>query len=166
MVHYFVMQIRLFTIPIFNTQEANEELNVFLRSHQILNIEKHFSERGSGQFWCFCVTYLENTYKQELKGRSKKPDYIKILDTATFSIFSKFREIRKQLAVKHAVSTYIVFTDAELAQMAKLEDLNLNTIQKIKGVGQNKAEKYGKELIKIYKETEHEKSGQSDKQNS
>jgi len=38
----------------------------------------------------------------------------------TFKKFFKFRQIRKTIAVKHAVSAYIAFTDAEIAKMQEV----------------------------------------------
>ena len=40
------MQVKLFTIPINNINEYNEELNKFLRSHKIVEIEKHLVQNG------------------------------------------------------------------------------------------------------------------------
>ena len=154
------MQIKLFTIPINEIKNYNEELNRFLRTHKIIEVDKHLVQNGVSYNWCFYISYIG--VKQDTKFTTKKKiDYMQVLDTETFAVFSKLREIRKQIAVKHAVSAYIVFTDTELAEIAKLKELDVNKLRTIKGVGNKKAEKYGSELLEQYhKEKQNETSGQ------
>ena len=78
-----------------------------------------------------------------------------------FAKFSKLRTIRKQIAAEQGVSAYIVFTDAELAELAKLEQITIQKMKGIRGIGDKKADKYGKLLIERYKKLQDEKSGQS-----
>jgi len=125
------MQVKLFTIPINEIESYNEELNKFLRSHKIIEVDKHLVQNGVSYNWCFYISYIGITQNTKFSTK-KKIDYMQVLDTATFAIFSKLREIRKQIAVKHAVSAYIVFTDAELAEIAKLKEPNVNNIRNIK----------------------------------
>ena len=44
------MQIKIFTLPIYSSERCEGELNVFLRSHRILQIERHFCS-GNGEYW-------------------------------------------------------------------------------------------------------------------
>ncbi|MBR6355074.1 MAG: HRDC domain-containing protein [Paludibacteraceae bacterium] len=71
---------------------------------------------------------------------------------ATFAVFSQLRSIRKQLAEQEAVPAYAVFTDSELAEIAKLESIEPNAIQTISGIGQKRVEKYGIALCNKYNE--------------
>ena len=141
------MQIKLFTIPITNVEDYNEDLNRFLSLHKIVEIEKHVLQTGDTYSWCFCVSYLEK--KAKTIPSSHKIDYMKILDAKTFAKFSKLRELRKRIAAEDGVSAYIVFTDAELAEIAKLEEINLKNLKLIKGIGDKKADKYGNWIIQM-----------------
>ncbi len=105
------MQIKLFTIPVNNVEDYNEEINKFLRSHKIVEIEKHLMPNGNSYSWCFYISYIENADKENYK-KTKKIDYMKVLDPKTFAKFSQLREIRKKIAQENAVSAFIVFTDA------------------------------------------------------
>ena len=140
------MQIRIFHLPVAATEETVEEMNGFLRSHKIVDVKKELATINGNSCWTFCVTYLElnngaGTESAKLKG---KTDYMKVLDAATFEIFSLFRKVRKQIAEKEAVPAYVVFTDHELAEMAKLPELTLQTMAALPGIGKGKTEKYGK----------------------
>ena len=84
-----------------------------------------------------------------------KVDYAKVLDEASFKRFSKMREIRKRLATEESLPAYAIFTDEELSNIAKIEDLTLAKMKSIKGIGEKKVEKY--ELLFLTK-TNDEKS--------
>lgn len=158
------MQVKLFTIHINDIESHNDELNKFLRTHKIIEVDKHLVQNGVSYNWCFYISYIGEM--QEKYSNKKKIDYMNVLDKETFAVFSKLRQIRKAIAVKHAVSAYIVFTDAELAEIAKLKELNLTNLKTIKGIGDKKAEKYGAELIEAFKkENTNEKSGETNTTN-
>jgi len=41
------MQVKLFTIPINNIENYNEELNKFLRTHKVIEVDKHLVQNGN-----------------------------------------------------------------------------------------------------------------------
>jgi len=117
------MQVRLFTIPILGGELLTAELNVFLRTHKILQVESQLMQEGTSTFWCFCIKYIEDTRIKERSMVTQKVDYKSVLDEASFARFSKLREVHKKVAQEDAVPAYAVFTDEELAGLAKLESL-------------------------------------------
>ncbi|MBR1808210.1 MAG: HRDC domain-containing protein [Paludibacteraceae bacterium] len=129
-------------------------MNSFLRGQKVLTIDKQQVCLGQQAFWTFCITYLpQNTaYTNSPTPKQGKVDYKEILDVETFAVFSCLRSIRKQLAEADAVPAYAVFTDSELAEIAKLEELEPDKIKTIQGIGQKKVEKYGVSLCEKYKE--------------
>lgn len=156
------MQIRIFTIPVISGEELNEELNRFLRGHKIVEIEKQIVTQREAVFWSFCVTYLPATTSPngtQSGERREKIDYKQVLDENTFAIFSRLRTIRKQLAERDAVPAYAVFTDAELAEIAKIDNLTPAKLRTIQGIGEKKSEKYGNDLCNMLN---NETSGLSD----
>ena len=138
------MQIKLFTIPVFDNNTANEEMNKFLRSHRVLEVIQEFVSNKNSAYWCFSIKYLQEENKNYDSKKKEKIDYRNVLDETTFKIFSKLREHRKQIAKNDAVPAYAVFTDAELAEIAELKEITEQNIKKIKGIGEKKTEKYGK----------------------
>jgi len=135
------MQIKIFNIPIPGSEQINEEMNVFLRSKKVLHTEHHLVSNQQGTFWCFCIKYLDGTTAPD--ALRKKVDYKEVLDEATFQRFSKLRETRKALATSEALPAYAIFTDEELAELAKLETINAATMKSVKGIGEKKVEKFG-----------------------
>ena len=125
------MQIKIFSILIGGGDSMMEEMNHFLRANKIIDIKKELAMIDGNSCWTFCITYLQDnrpadTFTANSKsGSGTKVDYKEVLDAETFERFSAFRKIRKQIAESEAVPAYAVFTDAELAEIAKLKDLTL-----------------------------------------
>ncbi len=155
------MQIKIYTVPVSDNGTYTEELNRFLRSHKILEVENHLVSNQNGASWCFCVKYISSQVPYQ-KGNVIKKDYKHELDDETFKVFSKLREIRKQLAAEDAIPAYAVATDKELAEIAKLKTIDEKSLLTIKGFGDKKLEKYGKRLMELIEsKTSNEKSGES-----
>jgi superfamily II DNA helicase RecQ len=144
------MQIKIFTIPLLGGEMLIEEMNVFLRSKKILQIREHLSSQPvEGTFWCFCIKYVDDI---EATDRERnRVDYREVLDEETFKKFSALREIRKRVAKEDAVPAFAVFTDFELSEMAKLENISAESLKTVKGIGEKKVTKYG---AQFYSKTE------------
>lgn len=142
------MQVKIFSISIFDEGGQAEELNVFLRSHSIIDVEKYLVSSVQSPIWTFCVRYKENSNKK-YKGKARI-DYRDVLDEKTFNIFSKLRTYRKKIAEERGVPVFAVFTNEELANISKLGELNEQNVNKVEGIGQKRIEKYGKAILKLY----------------
>lgn len=149
---------------------STEELNIFLRAHRILTVQRELVNCGTQSCWCCCVEYLENgkptseTFSRT--GTREKVDYRNVLSEADFSRFRILRECRKAIAEADAVPAYAVFLDEHLAEMSKLAELTLPGMRKISGIGEKKAEKYGVRIIELFTEKQNASSGQSLLKNS
>jgi len=145
------MQFRIFTIPVVDDGSATEEMNSFLRSHKVLETEQQLISTKNGSQWHFCVKYLANAQPDNKSNRvASKIDYREILDEKTFSVFSFLREIRKKIAEEEGMPIYAIFTNEELASIAALEEVSLETIKTVKGIGEKKMERFGKRLAEYY----------------
>lgn len=140
-----------------------EEMNHFLRANKVIDIKKELAMVNGNSCWTFCVTYLQDSRPAENPStRQGKVDYKEVLEAEVFERFSTLRKIRKQIAESEAIPAFAVFTDAELAEMAKPKELTLQAMQAIPGIGKKKLEKYGNSFITINKEETHEKNGTLD----
>lgn len=82
----------------------------------------------------------DNITKEELNDDEKK-------------LFEKLRKWRrKKQDEENFYNTYIVFTDKELINIVLAEVNQINDLKKVKGIGEKKYQKYGKELFEIIKE--------------
>jgi superfamily II DNA helicase RecQ len=141
------MKIRIFTCPVFDGEEDVKELNSFLSSVKVLDIQSNFFNAGNAAYWSFCVRFID----QQNSMAKEKTDYKKLLSKEQFDIFSSLRIFRKQISEKEAIPAYAVFTDEELAQIVSLEKIEESSIVTVKGIGQKRFEKYGNQLIEYLK---------------
>jgi hypothetical protein len=90
------MNIKNFTISIFDDGSMQEELNKFLKGNKVLDITQEMVQLNNSAYWCFCVKYLERAVNYTKSDSSKKRvDYKEKLDEATFKKFSALRVLRK-----------------------------------------------------------------------
>lgn len=163
------MQIQIFTIPVTGGEEMVSELNRFLRANRVADIQKSVIQSSGSSFWTFCVSYLPmpgvSPVSVDGTVRKGKIDYREVLDEQTFARFCELRKIRKTVADSEAIPPFAVFTDAELAEIAKQESPTPQSLRTIPGIGAKKVEKYGESFCITNTETdtgEDEANGESD----
>lgn len=145
------MQYKFFTIPAGGSEPAENELNKFLSANKIVTVQKEFSPNVPA--WCFLIEYIQDGNS----SKTSKIDYMKVLSQEDFSVFSKLREIRKKIATEEQIPAYAVFTDEQLAQIVKTKPDSIQKLQLISGIGQSRAEKYGRQFIELLYPSENTK---------
>lgn len=142
------MKIQIFTIPIVGGEEEVSAMNNFLSSHRIIEVQQQLV---ADKYWTFCVRYVDkisgdaNTFN----GKKEKTDYRKVLDETTFAKFSAIRAWRKETAAQKALPAFAIFTDAELAEISKLDNPCVSTIAAIPGIGDKRAEEYAPAIMEV-----------------
>ena len=141
------MAFKFFNVPIQGCEQAEEELNAFLRSHKVLAVDRRWVDQGANSFWSFCVDYLDRGSGGGAGSRHQKErekvDYREILSVDEFAIFARLRELRKEIAQAEAVPVYTIFTNEQLAQMVQAKVATRTALEGIAGVGDARIEKYG-----------------------
>ncbi len=143
------MQIKIFTISPVDHEAGTEEMNKFLRSTRVVEVKQEYdAQRG---FWTFVVTYIEGSVPQQKeKSRpTERVDYKEILSSEDFERFSQMRDARKKIAREESVPAYAIFTDKELAEMAKMEEISAETMLTIDGIGPARVDRYSNRLIEL-----------------
>lgn len=149
------MHIKIFDVPAIGAEGVMEQVNKFLRGYKILDVDRQFyvSSDNVGH-WSLFVTYLPGAQNPgTFQERREKTDYKTVLDEVAFAKFTKLRMIRKQLADNDAVPAYAVFTDAELAMIAQMPNIDATMLSKITGIGEKRIAKYGTIICDRYNET-------------
>lgn len=162
---------RFFKIPAATGTEQESELNRFLRGHRVLQVHRDFVAAGGESFWAFSVEFLASgpssgdVAPSSLRGRV---DYKEILNEADFEVFSRLRQIRKDLAEKESVPPYTIFTNEQLAEMVRKRAITVEMLQEIAGVGEVRSRKYAGQFLPAVQEYSRkekktdEASGKSD----
>lgn len=156
------MQLKFFTIPLIFMPEEEENLNKFLRSVKILDLKRELIRVADSVYWAVSVLYIPSGNADTCAGAVKsKVDYKNLLSESEFAKFCQFRKIRKHLAETDAVPAYAVFTDSELSEISRLEEVTVRTLKSINGIGVKKIEKYGIKFCELFsKMMQDEKGGE------
>ena len=102
------MQYQFFTVPAQAGHVEAEELNKFLRTKEIVSVEKAFKDNGVPK-WYFVVEYLEGSPKDgDGHRRNRRVDYKEVLSAEDFAVFSRLRDLRKELSQAEAVPVFAI----------------------------------------------------------
>ena len=109
------MQLKTFTLPAAGNSLVEEELNKFLRSHRVLQLERHFCAEGGG-FWALLIEYMEGDPQAEAppSQRREKKDFVEGLSENEKLRYETYKTVRRELAQQYALPAYLIFTNEEL----------------------------------------------------
>jgi ATP-dependent DNA helicase RecQ len=71
------------------------------------------------------------------------------LDAAAQARYDALRAWRSEVAREHNLPSYIVFSNAALAEMARRAPASLAELGEVSGVGEKKLEAYGREILRV-----------------
>lgn len=148
------MALKFFRIPAEGSPPIEAELNAFLAGHKVLRVKHELVERETAPGWAVCVDYLEGgnvatPSATRGKNASNKIDYREVLSTEDFAVFAKLREQRKALSEKEGVPVYAVFTNEQLAEIAKARPQSRNALGSIAGIGEAKVDKFADAVLSV-----------------
>ena len=145
----FQIQFMTFFISPFSEPSASAELNNFLKSHRIINVEKRLidGERGTG--WVFLVEYTELEGGKSAYTMSSKVDWRDVLNPSQFAVYDLLRKKRKEIGDKTKIPLYGILSNEQLALMAQNPPRNKEEFLKIKGVNESKYKQWGETFISI-----------------
>jgi len=145
------VQLKFFNIPFSHLEGAEDKLNSFLRSVRVVDMERHFVEAGSRSFWTVAIEYHTGSESKKNKKNDTraKVDYKAVLSQEDFSVFARLRDWRKDEAAREGIPVYVIFTNEQLAEIAKLKPAALGQLKKIDGVGDARIEKYGAAVCRL-----------------
>ncbi len=143
------LQLKFFMVPIRGIEEAEAEINRFLRSVRVVSLQREFVAQGDNSFWSMAVEYLANSSRTAAGSKKSRVDYKEVLAPEVFAVFAKLREWRKAKAAQEAVPVYTIFTNEQLAQISQKNVSTKVGLQQIDGIGQGRVKKYGNEVLKI-----------------
>ena len=151
-----------FFISPFGEKSVTDELNVFLRSHRIVNVDKRLIDGDRGTGWVFLVEYGTESAAKNVSNAStsQRVDYREILSADEYVLFEKLRALRKELAEKSGIPAYAVFTNDQLMGMVKKPPKAAKDLLAITGVGEARVKQYGEVFLNLFSSTEGQVSNE------
>lgn len=71
--------------------------------------------------------------------------------TTDMELFAMLKDLRKAIAKKHNLPPFVIFSDPSLQDMAIQYPITMEELTMVSGVGQGKAQKYGKDFVELIK---------------
>ncbi|MCL1864925.1 MAG: HRDC domain-containing protein [Spirochaetes bacterium] len=138
-----------FYVSPFGEKSVTDELNTFLRSHRIVNVEKRLidGERGTG--WVFLVEYGIDGGKNP-SNSTQRIDYREVFNASEYALFDKLRNLRKAVAEKSGIPVYAVFTNDQLGAMVKKPPKTAKDLLSIAGIGESRVKQYGEAFLNLF----------------
>ncbi len=151
------MQFKFFSIPAASPEPNEGELNKFLRSHRVLNVDRHF--QADKDYWAVAVEYVDQppTAEAPPQHRKEKTDVTIGMNDEEKARYEHFTEIRRQLSKANNIPAYLVFTNEELAKLAKVSELDASTVRTVKGIAPSRLKDF---VHHFYVVTDGEENGQ------
>lgn len=140
-----------FFVSPFSEPSSHAELNNFLKSHRIINVEKRLidGERGTG--WVFLVEYSDNEGAKPSYTMSAKVDWRDVLNPSQFAVYDLLRKKRKEIGERTKIPLYGILSNEQLALMAQNPPKKKEDFIKIKGVSEQKYKQFGEEFLETIK---------------
>ena len=140
--------LRIITIPFNESQKKFD--NSILEKLDTYHIEKYKSEFFNIQDKCYWTIMVDMNNAVNLKRKSRSyQEFQKEYSKEDQLLLEKLKEWRKKAAESGGVPVYIIATNAELHEIIQSKPQTLTSLQVIKGFGDKKVEKYGKDIIFI-----------------
>ena len=155
------IQLKHFMIRASGDEATEEALNRFLRGHQVLEVRQEFVADGSNSAWNIAVRYadVQAAGPASRGSRGNAIDYKDVLDPEAFERFAELRRRRKVIAEAEGFPVFAVFTNEELAGIARMEKPTLADLRAVKGIGVKKVERFGARILDLATEKADETSG-------
>ena len=144
-------QFMTFFVSPFSEPSSHAELNNFLKSRRIINVEKRLidGERGTG--WVFLVEYSDNEGAKQSYTMSAKVDWRDVLNPSQFAVYDLLRKKRKEIGERTKIPLYGILSNEQLALMAQNPPKKKEDFIKIKGVSEQKYKQFGEEFLETIK---------------
>ena len=86
---------------------------------------------------------------KKLPGRRRGTSAVIETGDTPGSLLAALKELRARLAQETSVPAYVIFSNATLADMAAKQPLSVAELLEVSGVGEVKAERYGKDFLTV-----------------
>ena len=129
------MQLKSFVIPVLSPERSEGDVNSFLRGHRVLRIERQLVNDMAGAYWAVLVEYAEDGHTdvvRPVRRSDNKEDFN--LSSDEMERYERYRNIRNKVSMQKGVPPYVIFTNQELAILARIPELDESSEKNIKGI--------------------------------
>ena len=163
------MEFCFLTIPALDPAAGQDDLNRLCAGRRIVSVDRQFVADGQASYWALCVVIasgagpLPDAMKspEQRRGASRsgpgaasRIDYKQVLSEADFARYAALRAWRKQTAEQEGVPLFAIFTNEQLAEIARRKIDGTAALGEIDGIGAARLDRYGAALVALLQEPE------------
>lgn len=140
------MQVKVFSIRLEadKLEKDQQILNEFLAMVTFKKSSTQYVEKEN--FWSLIVHYDENETTKPTRLERKSFEDLTAKDQ---QVYMYLKEWRTEKAEKLQLKNYMICHNSELIDLAMYKPSNLDELKQIKGFGQQKADKFGEDILII-----------------
>jgi len=140
------MHYQFFKVRALDPEQDTAALNAFLAANPVLEVTREFVADGGNSFWSLCVSVAatQAQISTAISKGGKRPavDYRELLSPEVFSIYARLRALRNGMAKQQGIQPFAIFTNEQLANMARLSSPSREAIAAIEGIGEKRLAMY------------------------
>lgn len=144
------MQTKIFKIRVAEgfLQNDQAELNAFLETVQVRKTATQLIEEKE-TYWSVMIFYKEKIAEGKKKSEKNPVTEEVILTEEETKILSVLKEWRSDKAKELGLTAFMVTHNSELLALAQIKPKSIDELQKIRGFGGKKIEKFGGDIIAL-----------------
>ena len=145
------MKLKVFTLRLDpDTGEFDEgELRTFVEAHEVLAVQEHMLAVEGRPAWAILVSFRDRAKPGVARPPSMERDAALEVPEADRGLFEVLRRWRNERAKRDGRPTYIVFTNRQLADIARVQPKTLAALHEVNGVGESKLREYGPDVLAL-----------------
>lgn len=134
----------------------------FTQDKEILQVRDHLFIRNEIPYLILIVKYYPYRQEAAVENRpgnvkqTQSESWKRELKDGEIPLFNQLRDWRSERCKKDGVPPYLIFTNNQLALVARGRPQSMNDLTRIEGIGRGKVDRYGADILAITQEKENE----------
>ncbi len=146
------MKLRAFTLHHSPEHGFDDrELQAFCQDHSATLVAEHFAVIGDAPVWGVLVSYKELLDRAPKRPAARRKDPRSDLNPEDLVVYEALRDWRNTRGKEKGAPPYVILTNNPLAEIARHRPRSLADLRTIRGVGDNKIEEWGEEILEVLK---------------
>ena len=149
------MKLKLFTFRLGPGAEGfdDRELLTFCADRDVLAVQERFFVHQDVPTWALLVSYRDVLRPGDREpAAAGRTDWRAELDDGERALFDKIRRWRNDRAKRHGRPPYALFTNQQMAEIARRQPRTQADLREVHGIGEAKLRDFGDELLAMLAE--------------
>ncbi len=150
------MKLKVFTLQLDAESGGFDDsaLQSFLAERDAIAVDEHFFVHDGVPRWALLVHHREAAADKRRRGSEpRESDWRSDLSSAEADLFTALRSWRNSRARRDGRPAFVLFTNRQLAEIAKVAPRTLTELATVQGVGEARVRDYGQSVLAIVRES-------------